>query len=123
MDHNERRLRDVDTALRLADIGVVREFDKFGQETSYFAVTGKPLDLSGDPARLTWARALIGHGHLDRIVISYDICQKPRLQAFGGHGYSYIYRNIKPMMRRREFSDIEIDAILVRDPKHLLSFV
>lgn len=122
MDHNERRLKDVDAALRLADTGVVLEFDMFGQETSYFAATGSPFDLSGDSARLTWMRALIDHGHLDQIVISHDICQKPRLQTFGGHGYSHIYRNIIPMMRQRAFSEDEIDAILIRNPKRLLTF-
>jgi phosphotriesterase-related protein len=123
MDHNERRLKDVDAALRLADTGVVLEFDMFGQETSYFAATGKPFDLSGDSSRLTWMRALIDHGHIERIVISHDICQKPRLQTFGGHGYSHIYRNIIPMMRQRNFSESEIDAILVQNPKRLLTFV
>jgi phosphotriesterase-related protein len=123
MDHNERRLKDVDAVLRLAATGVVLEFDMFGQETSYFAATGKPFDLSGDSARLTWMRALIDHGHLEQIVISHDICQKPRLQTFGGHGYSHIYRNIIPMMQQRNFSEDEIDAILVRNPKRLLTFV
>ena len=122
MDHVERRLRDVDAALRLADTGVVLEFDMFGQETSHFAATGKPFDLSGDGARLTWMRALIDRGHLDQIVISHDICQKPRLQTFGGHGYSHIYRNIIPMMRQRDYSDREIDAILVENPRRLLTF-
>ena len=67
-------------------------------------------------------RALIDHGHLEQIVISHDICQKPRLQTFGGHGYSHIYRNVIPMMRQRDFSDAEIDAILVENPKRLLTF-
>jgi phosphotriesterase-related protein len=39
MDHIERRVADVDAVLRLADSGVVLEFDMFGQETSYFAAT------------------------------------------------------------------------------------
>jgi phosphotriesterase-related protein len=123
MDHNERRLKDVDAVLRLADTGVALEFDMFGQETSYFAATGKPFDLSGDSARLTWMRALINHGHLEQIVISHDICQKPRLETFGGHGYSHIYRNIIPMMQQRDFDEAEIDAILVQNPKRLLTFV
>ncbi len=123
MDHIERRLSGVDAVLRMADTGVVLEFDMFGQETSYFAATGKPFDLAGDGSRLTWMRALIDKGHLDQIVISHDICQKPRLQSFGGHGYSHIYRNIIPMMRQRDYTDDEIDAILVRTPKRLLTFV
>jgi phosphotriesterase-related protein len=67
-------------------------------------------------------RALIDHGHLDRIVISHDICQKPRLQSFGGHGYGHIYRNVIPMMRQRNYTDREIQVILVDNPKRLLAF-
>jgi phosphotriesterase-related protein len=122
IDHIERRLSDVEAVLRLADMGVVLEFDMFGQETSYFGATGKPFDLAGDAARLTWMRVLIDHGHLDRIVISHDICQKPRLQSFGGHGYGHIYRNVIPMMRQRNYTDREIQVILVDNPKRLLTF-
>lgn len=123
IDHVERRLRDLSALLRLADTGVAIEFDMFGQETSYFGATGQAWDSSGDAARLTWMRSLIDHGHLDRIVISHDICQKPRLQSFGGHGYSHIYRNILPMMRQRGFTDREMDAILIENPRRLLTFV
>jgi phosphotriesterase-related protein len=122
MDHIERRLAATDDVLRLADTGVVLEFDMFGQETSHFAATGQPFDLSGDGARLTWIRALIAGGHGDRIVISHDICQKPRLQSFGGHGYSHIYRNVIPMMKSRGFTDHEMQTILVDTPRRLLTF-
>ncbi len=122
IDHNERRLPDQESCLRLADSGVVLEFDMFGQETSFFAAQGKAFDLSGDGARLTWIRALIDGGHGDCIVISHDICQKPRLASVGGHGYGYIYRNVVPMMRKRDFDEGEIQAILVDNPKRLLTF-
>jgi len=121
IDHIERRLADTDAVLRLADAGVVLEFDMFGQETSHFAATGKPFDLSGDAARLTWMRALIEGGHADQIVISHDICQKPRLQSFGGHGYSHIYRNVIPMMHQRGYTEREIETILVDTPRRLLT--
>jgi phosphotriesterase-related protein len=42
---------------------------------------------------------------------------------FGGHGYGHIYRNIVPMMRRRDFTEEQIDAILVHNPARLLAFV
>lgn len=121
IDHIERRLAGADAVLRMADTGVVLEFDMFGQETSHFAATGKPFDLSGDGARLTWMRALIDRGHVDQIVISHDICQKPRLQSFGGHGYSHIYRNVIPMMHQRGYTDREIETILVDTPRRLLA--
>jgi phosphotriesterase-related protein len=66
---------------------------------------------------------LIEHGHLERIVISHDICYRTRLTKFGGHGYGHIFENVLPMMRRRGFSEDEIDTILVRTPRRLLTFV
>jgi phosphotriesterase-related protein len=41
---------------------------------------------------------------------------------FGGHGYGRIFRNVVPMMRRRGFTETEIDAILVDNPRRLLTF-
>ena len=121
MDHIDRRIFEIDDILRLADTGCVLEFDVFGWETSFF-VQGVDLDLSSDAVRVTAIRALIDAGHLDRIVIAHDICQRTRQVEFGGHGYGHIYRNIIPMMHRRNFSEEQIDAILIDNPARLLTF-
>ena len=121
MDHIERRIFVTDDILRLAGYGAVLEFDLFGWETSHF-VQGGDVDLSSDGARLTAIRALIDAGHLDRIVIGHDICQRTRQAEFGGHGYGHIYRNVVPMMHRRGFTDREVKAILVDNPARLLAF-
>ena len=60
---------------------------------------------------------------LDQVVISHDICYRTRLTTFGGHGYGHIFRNVVPMMKERGYSEDEIDAILVRNPKRLLTFI
>jgi phosphotriesterase-related protein len=120
MCHVERRLFDEASILRLADTGLVIEFDLFGIETSFFA-QGHDVDLSSDGVRLGWIRSLIDAGHSERIVVSHDICQRTRMSALGGHGYGHIFRNVVPMMRRRGFADDEIDAILVRNPARLLT--
>ena len=121
MDHIDRRLFEFDDMRRLADTGCVLEFDVFGWETSFY-VDGRDLDLSSDGVRLTAIRMLLDAGHLDQVVIAHDICQRTRQVEFGGHGYGHIYRNIVPMMRRRGFSEAEIDAILVANPARLLAF-
>ncbi len=121
MDHIDRRIFEIDSILRLADTGCVLEFDVFGWETSYF-FQGDDIDLSSDGVRVTAIRALIDAGHLDRIVVAHDICQRTRQTEFGGHGYGHIYRNIIPMMRRRSFTDDEIRTILVDNPARLLAF-
>ena len=77
--------------------------------------------MPNDATRLRLIRTLIEHGHLERVVISHDICYRTRLIRFGGHGYGHIFRNIVPMMRRRGFAETEIDALLVDNPKRLLT--
>ena len=121
ISHIDRTIFDADRLLRLADSGVVIEFDLFGQEHTYYGLSD--IDMPNDGIRLKWLRTLIAHGHLERIVISHDICYRTRLTKFGGHGYGHIFENVVPMMRRRGFSADEIDTILVRTPRRLLTFV
>ena len=79
--------------------------------------------MPNDAIRLRSIRALIEHGHLDRVVVAHDICYLTRLVAFGGHGYGHIFASVVPMMRRRGFSEAEIQAILVDNPRRLLTVV
>lgn len=121
ISHIDRTIFDLDRMLKLADTGCVLEFDLFGQEQAYYA--HNDIDMPNDAVRLQHIRALIDHGHLDRVVISHDICYRTRLIRFGGHGYGHIFNNIVPMMRRRGYAEAEIDAILVGNPQRLLTFV
>jgi phosphotriesterase-related protein len=121
ISHIDRTVFDETRLFRLADSGVVIEFDLFGQEQSYYSLSD--IDMPNDAQRLRMIRALIGRGHLDRVVISHDICYQTRLTRFGGHGYGHIFANVVPMMRRRGFSESEIDAILIGNPRRLLTIV
>jgi phosphotriesterase-related protein len=121
ISHIDRTIFDEERLLRLADSGVTIEFDLFGQEASYYGLSD--IDMPNDATRLKLIRALISHGHLERVVISHDICYRTRLASFGGHGYGHIFRNVVPMMKKRGYSEAEIDAILVGNPRRLLTFV
>ena len=122
ISHIDRTIFDADRLLRLADTGCVLELDLFGWEDSnYFPAPA--VDLPNDAARLRLIRLLIEHGHLERVLISHDICTRTRLTRYGGHGYQHIFANVLPLMRRRGFDDAEIDAIMVRNPARLLTFV
>lgn len=119
--HIDRTIFDERRLLHLADSGCVLEFDLFGQEQAYYPWAD--IDMPNDAGRLKLIRALLDRGHLERVVISHDICYRTRLASFGGHGYSHIYRNVLPMMRARGFSDAEINAILIDNPKRLLTVI
>jgi phosphotriesterase-related protein len=121
ISHIDRTIFDEDRLLRLADSGVVIEFDLFGQEHSYYPLSD--IDMPNDAMRLKLIRRLIDHGHLEQIAISHDICYRTRLTKFGGHGYGHIFTNIVPMMKKRGFSEDEIRTILVGTPQRLLTFV
>lgn len=121
ISHIDRTIFDEPRLLKLADSGVTVEFDLFGQEASYYGISD--IDMPNDAVRLRLIRALIAAGHLERVVISHDICYRTRLASFGGHGYGHIFRNVVPMMKKRGYSEAEIDAILVGNPRRLLTFV
>jgi phosphotriesterase-related protein len=121
ISHIDRTIFDEERLFRLADAGVVIEFDLFGQEQSYYALSD--IDMPNDVIRLRMIRGLIARGHLERVVISHDICYRTRLTRFGGHGYGHIFANVVPLMRSRGFDSAEIEAILVGNPRRLLTFV
>lgn len=121
ISHIDRTIFDVPRLLKLADTGVTLEFDLFGQENSYYKHSD--IDMPNDAVRLRLIRSLIDAGHIERVVISHDICYRTRLTTFGGHGYGHIFRNVVPMMRRRGYGEGEVEAILVDNPRRLLTFV
>lgn len=121
ISHIDRTIFDETRLLRLADTGVVLEFDLFGTETAYYPLNA--IDMPNDGVRLKLLRTLIDRGHLDQIVISHDICYLTRLTRFGGHGYAHIFKNVLPLMRERAFSEDEIAAIMVETPRRLLTVV
>jgi len=121
ISHIDRTIFDDSQLLRLADTGCVIEFDLFGQEQSFYRLAD--IDMPNDAVRLRSIRSLIKRGHLERVVISHDICHRTRLTSFGGHGYGHIFENVVPLMRSRGFSESEIEAILIDNPRRLLTFV
>jgi phosphotriesterase-related protein len=119
ISHIDRTIFDFPTLFELADTGCVIEYDYFGVESSYYPF--QTIDMPNDGMRLKALRALIDRGHIHQILMSHDICTKTRLGCYGGHGYTHIVRNVVHMMLARGFTETEIGAILVDNPRRLLS--
>jgi phosphotriesterase-related protein len=122
ISHIDRTIFDDERLYRLADSGVVIEFDLFGMETSYYKLN-EAIDMPNDAQRIRTIRRLADRGHLAQIAISHDICYQSRLCCNGGHGYGHIFRNVVPMMLRRGFTEGDVDQILKVTPARLLTFV
>ena len=120
MSHIDRTLTNIDDVLKLAATGCVIEYDFFGIETSYYWFND--TDLPTDYMRLGCIRSLIDHGHIRQIVVSHDICTKTRLSSYGGHGYRHIFQNVVPLMERKGFSEVEIQMIIEKTPRSILTF-
>jgi phosphotriesterase-related protein len=120
ISHIDRTLFDIDAMKRLAQTGVVLEFDLFGYETAYWPLGD--IDMPNDGQRITYVRQLVEAGHGDQVLCSQDICRLTRLTAHGGHGYAHMRYNVLPIMRRRGLGDATIEQIFVHTPRRLLAF-
>lgn len=119
MSHIDRTIFDDDRLFRLADSGIVLEFDLFGMETTFYKLSD--IDMPNDGVRVATLGRLKSRGHLGQIAISQDICYRSRLTAMGGHGYGHVFRNVVPLMRRRGFTEDDVRRILVDTPARLLT--
>ena len=119
ISHVDRTLFSVDDMQHVADTGVVLEFDFFGIESTYYPFAD--VDLPNDGQRVRSIVELVRRGYVDQLVVSQDICTRTRLRRFGGHGYAHLLENAVPLMRRRGLGQDDIDRILVRTPRRLLT--
>jgi phosphotriesterase-related protein len=120
MGHIDRTLFDVPSMVRLADTGVVLEFDLFGEETTYYPLN-PDIDRPNDGARVAWIRRLVEHGYGRQIVIAQDICRKTRLLRWGGEGYAHIRQRVVPLLLARGLTADQVDTICRTRPAELLT--
>jgi len=120
MGHLDRTAFRWDVMKRIAKSGCYLEFDIFGQENSYYRLN-PDFDIPNDATRLQWIEWLISEGYVERIIISHDTGNKHCLLRYGGGGYHYIVECIVPRMRGKGFKEEHIQAILVDNPRRVLS--
>lgn len=122
MCHLDRTISQQTTLKKLAETGCILEYDLFGTEYSYYRLN--PLfDMPSDAQRIQWLAWLVAEGHGHQITISHDIDQKYSLVRYGGFGYGHILENIVPRMRKKGFEEADIQAIIVDNPRRVLTFV
>lgn len=118
---------DVQTDLSVLEWLVERgfnvEYDAWGIEDSGIIQSEDPaIQLPNDDDRLGYLRRLINAGHLTKLVITQDVFLRLQLASKGGKGYGHILENIVPRMRSRGFSQLEVDTLLIANPKRILTF-
>jgi phosphotriesterase-related protein len=109
------------TCRKLMDAGCNIAFDNLGHEgISKIPHIARYFSTS-DMNTITDIVNLIKDGYLKQILISHDAATKERLTNYGGTGYAHILRDIVPVMRIKGLSDAQIHALLVENPKRIIS--
>ncbi|XP_054015243.1 phosphotriesterase-related protein [Hylaeus anthracinus] len=96
------------------------QHDLFGTECSFYQLSAS-VDMPSDAQRIDRVKILRDDNKLDRVLLSHDIHTKHRLIAFGGHGYSHVFKNVVPKMLLKGFTREEIDTITIHNPRTWLS--
>ena len=111
---------------QVAETGAYLEYDTFGCEQSLLDSDSLPTDprmtMPTDVQRMERLEQLIEWGYEDKIVVAQDICFKHWSSSYGGQGYAHILESIVPRMRKRGFSNENIENILIENPKRILTF-
>jgi len=125
INHMDRCGYSLETRLSLLKAGCYIEYDLFGFEGHYPArvalAEGKLPDMPNDLGRIKEIIDLIERGYLHRILVSHDIGMKVMLVSYGGWGYAHLLREVAPLMRIYGITDPQITALMVDNPRQLLT--
>ncbi|MBM3944340.1 MAG: phosphotriesterase-related protein [SAR202 cluster bacterium] len=122
MGHLDFAIDDRKALKRLAKSGCFLEYDIFGIENTGIEYMGEELRLMNDVQRIETIEFLAEEGHIDQVLTAQDVCQKRQLTAYGGKGYGHILGNIIPRMKKRGFTQAQVDKMLVHNPARALAF-
>jgi len=101
---------DPDYHEELARLGVWVEFD---------TIRGRvPYAVERSVRYVTEARR---RGYLDQLLLSSDTCALSHLEAYGGTGYSYIPSRFTGRLGEAGFSDDDLHALSIENPRRALT--
>jgi phosphotriesterase-related protein len=108
------------TCRKLMDQGCYIGFDSFGLE-GFLDVPRRGYVEASDVKRIDRILSFIKQGYTNHLLISQDVGTKDRLTSFAGTGYAHILRDVVPIMNFKGISEEQIDTILVKNPRRVLS--
>jgi phosphotriesterase-related protein len=113
LDH----VRDLDYHRRMADRGVMLQYDSFGREY-YWDAEG--VYWGNDDWRMRSLAELIALGYQRQLLVSQDVCFKMDLRMYGGYGYDHILKDVVPALLRSGVAEGDLDMILIQNPRQVL---
>jgi phosphotriesterase-related protein len=104
----------LDHYLEIVRRGASLEFDFLGMAFT-------PTERHGEGRVVELLLELLARGHVDRILLSQDVCHDSQLKHYEGNGYVYLAETFLPRLRAAGASQDEIDTMTVANPRRLLT--
>ncbi len=105
---------NLDHYLEIVRRGANLEFDFLGM--SFNAV-----ERHGEGRVVELLLELVSRGHVDRVLLSQDVCHDSQLKRYEGHGYVYLHETFLPRLRAAGVAESDIDQMTVAIPRRLLT--
>lgn len=104
----------LDHYLAIVERGASVEFDFLGMSFT-------PAERLGEGRVIELLCELLARGHVERVLLSQDVCHDSQLSHYGGNGYTYLARTFLPRLREAGVSEAEIATMTVANPRRLLT--
>jgi phosphotriesterase-related protein len=109
---------NLDYHQRLADRGVVLQYDSFGREYYWEA---EDVYWGNDARRIESLAELIKRGYTRQLLVSQDVCFKMDLRNYGGYGYDHILVDVVPALLHAGVAADDLDTVLIHNPREILA--
>jgi phosphotriesterase-related protein len=100
--------------LAIVERGASVEFDFLGMSFT-------PQERHGEGRIVELLCDLLARGHVERVLLSQDVCHNSQLTRYGGHGYTYLAESFLPRLRDAGVSEAEIETMTVANPRRILT--
>jgi len=104
----------IDHYLAIVERGASVQFDFLGMSFT-------PAERHGESHIVELLCDLLARGHVERVLLSQDVCHDSQLLRYGGNGYAYVAQRFLPRLREAGVGDAEIETMTVANPRRLLS--
>jgi phosphotriesterase-related protein len=104
----------LDYHIAIVERGATVEFDFLGMSFT-------PLERHGEGRIVESICELLARGHVERVLLSQDVCHDSQLRRYGGNGYTYLAETFLPRLREAGVSEDELRTITIDNPRRLLT--
>ncbi len=104
----------LDHYLSLIARGASIEFDFLGMSFT-------PMEQHGEGRVVELLLELLHRGHIDRVLLSQDVCHNSQLRHYQGNGYTYLQTTFLPRLREAGVSAAEIEQLTIHNPRRILT--